>query len=163
MSTEFILCDECGEKCHGGRLYCKECLIKNADHKQVETVDGILVDEKLVDIIEWLWQHDIQTQNSCQDNDGCIWIQIYFSDFERFLKCMVTANPWSALYYIKNVDLRYTYSDDDELSIDDLEDELAEVYHLDYRFCPFQPESVSIRFPKDDLDYFQSELFYIIT
>jgi hypothetical protein len=66
----------------------------SADHKQVATsMPGVEVDEKLAALIEGCWAAKIDTDLSCQGDQGeYAWIQFYsVLDAESFLKLAVPA------------------------------------------------------------------------
>ncbi len=83
--VKFIDCDDCGASCYGRRLFCKQCLYKLSTHPQVESIYGYLVDEKLVNVLDWIWYMGFDTLNSCQDNDGKVWIEFESDSFYDFM------------------------------------------------------------------------------
>jgi hypothetical protein len=59
-------------------------------HKQVEADYmgySILVDDKVLPLLRILWDNDIKTYNSCQDNNGTIWIEFkHISDLQSIIR-----------------------------------------------------------------------------
>ena len=51
----------------------------------------IIVDEEMLDIIDWLWDFDIFTSNSCQNINGMCWIQFDSLSDESYLQRMARA------------------------------------------------------------------------
>jgi hypothetical protein len=99
-------------------------------HKRVAICDGsVLVDEKLACIIQWLWDHDIATSNSCQDSLGMTWIQFETEEDEARLVDM-TSHSSDMLAFIRGTLWRH---------VSDL--------------------GVSWRFPKEDLEWFEESVF----
>lgn len=128
----------CGAPCWPDRALCKECIVAGADHPQVITRHGIFVDEDLKDVIEWLFDHDILTSNSCQGDDGeCCWIQFESCEDEQSLLALAAA--------AKCPDLSEFL--DDLLNRDEIPDDFDEDY-----------VRVSWRFPREFLQEFKDIL-----
>ena len=134
--TEFVDCDECGNLCYGGRLFCKECLFIRAEHKQIETTYGTIVDEELVTVLEYLWDIGLETSNSCQNNHGNIWIEFETDSFMNFME---------TIRYIENIPL-YKFL----LKSFVLKKPMAELTDDD--------DSVAVRFPRKHLEWFEHEI-----
>ena len=134
--TEFVDCDECGNLCYGGRLFCKECLFIRAEHKQIETTYGTIVDEELVTVLEYLWDIGLETSNSCQNNHGNIWIEFETDGFMNFME---------TIRYIENIPL-YKFL----LKSFVLKKPMAELTDDD--------DSVAVRFPRKHLVWFEDEI-----
>lgn len=60
-----------------------------ADHPTTEmtTPDGdvVNIDTEIVPLIARLWKLGLKTLNSCQDNFGYVWIELFADDVERLL------------------------------------------------------------------------------
>lgn len=58
-------------------------------HRQASARDDdetIMVDENLVSVLEWLWSYNYCTYNSCQNNQGRIWIEFDLSSFKALVR-----------------------------------------------------------------------------
>lgn len=59
-------------------------------HKQVDVnffnIRTIQVDEEIKDMLELLWSKDYWTYNSCQDNNGMIWIDFDLDSFKTLMQ-----------------------------------------------------------------------------
>jgi hypothetical protein len=63
---------------HNGRCYCKSCQFLVADHPQVLSEQGYVVDIKICGLIDCLNKNGCKTVNSCQLNDKIrklAWVQ----------------------------------------------------------------------------------------
>lgn len=137
--TEFVDCDKCGSPCYDGRMYCKECLFIIAEHKQIETSYGTIVDEELVTVLECLWDIGLETSNSCQNNHGNIWIEF---ETETFMNMMDTIRLIENIplyqFLLKSFVLKTNMGElDDDDDFDD---------------------SVAVRFPRKHLAWFEDEI-----
>ncbi len=136
--VEFNDCDDCGVPCYGRRLFCKQCLYKRSVHPQVESRHGYLVDEKLINVLDWLWDMGFSTLNSCQNNHGKIWIEFESDSFYEFMD-IVDIKSFKLNKIVRQFEIQKHEDDEDDESI----------------------ESVSIRFPKKHLGCFERELLKI--
>lgn len=69
----------------------KTCLLSHAEspHTQLNTNEDVQVDSGIAPLLNLLWENGLETQNSCEHNDGCgsksgqhyVWIE--FSDVEH--------------------------------------------------------------------------------
>jgi len=123
-------------------------------------IDGVPIDEEIAPLIRALWERDIETVNSCQDNGDAhqIWIEFATtSDASRFLDAVIgrlgdyrtlygramgttmdTPDAWSYAVFPRNFGV-------EELIVND------EVHER--RIGPNDVDfSISIRFPRRDLD-----------
>lgn len=114
--------------------------MKRSHHPQRETKQGILVDEQMVNILELLWDHGLTTYNSCQDNFGTIWIEFDLDSYNAL--CIELQDSKQLADYMAstaNVECR-----EDE---DDQQKSFLERLVL-----------VSLRFPKEDLQWLEVQL-----
>lgn len=88
-------------------------------HPQVKVVDPtwgmLVVDEEMAPILSKLWKKGFVTFNSCQCNNGTIWIEFELDSFKKFLKIAKTClhyDLWEELVY--NSDTRFLCDDEDE-------------------------------------------------
>jgi hypothetical protein len=58
-------------------------------HPSVELIDPdgdvVRIDCEIAPLIQWLWDHRMETFNSCQDNYGYVWIEFGIHSAEAFL------------------------------------------------------------------------------
>lgn len=129
----------------GDRALCKECQIRIADHKQVESSFGPLIDEELVDIINIFHDFGIMTNNSCQvqtntsnpRHNNKTWICFdSIKDVEQFMKICKLGTKFH----------KYILEQDWDIVVDS-----------EYILDPLMYE-YSLRFPYSDLDYFRKSL-----
>ena len=120
------------------------------EHKQISLFnpfynDMINVDEGMTEILEILWhQAEINTQLSCEDNNGKIWIHFDFEDFQDFTSLIFTYNPEFYHHFIIECNLDLVLSDDGY--VDEETDEYIKGWVLEY--------SVGFRFDKNKKDEF---------
>jgi hypothetical protein len=129
------------------------------DHKKVEIYDPFLdetvgIDEGIAPLIKALWDLDIRTVNSCQENrPGIIWIEFQSSyDLEEFLLVAIPNREgllhksllydWDIIASVE--DIAYTIID-------------GEVFHHD---PPEYCVGVSVRFPADQYEAILKNVCY---
>lgn len=86
------------------------------EHKQTPILDNgeivFTVDEKIQSLIQFLWDNDIETFNSCQDNvKGTVWIQYYLDDWMLISECAFRTERQELYWFIQeecNVELLFT-------------------------------------------------------
>ncbi len=131
-------CDNCNIKLtfenSGDCAICKDCQKINAEHKQVESSFGPLIDEELVEIINALHDSDVMTNNSCQQqtnkrHNNKTWICFdSLKDVEKFMKIckldtkfhkFILEQEWDIIVESKDIlniesyeySLRFSYKD----------------------------------------------------
>jgi hypothetical protein len=106
-----------------------------------------MVDKDLLPIIDWLWDFDILTKNSCQDLFGKCWIEFATtSDEAKLLDMAQTCNSGSIADFVQKwVSRTEEYCEESEDESDDGSDGSDE-------------PSVSWRFPADKRDLFYDTL-----
>lgn len=147
---EEIECDSCNIKLtfenSGDRVFCKDCQKDRAEHKQVESNFGPLIDEELVDIINIFHDNCIMTNNSCQEqmnrrHTNKTWICFdSIKDVERFMKICSLGTKFHQ--YILEQEWDIVVEPKDILNVNMYE--------------------YSLRFPYKDLDYFKKSFIYLI-
>lgn len=155
----------------GEIIHLLERKYKTKKHKQVKLYcpfyrEEIEVDEKLKELLDLIWENDIMTVNSCQDNPlGYIWINFdEYDDFNQFMKIVankldidslnrvLTSRPIKKDDWIFNMHLMGT-NDNNFDSDDESEEDGVTKYDYDYT-------SFSVRFPHSDLQYVINKLRY---
>jgi hypothetical protein len=146
------------------------------EHPTVE-IDGVPIDEGIAQLIRLLWDLDLDTTNSCQDNNGRVWVEFATPyDAEEFLNRIAiyedgldtlynrirgawvpvdddtwqTSNAWR--YDVSPVDLsvREEITEQDEL------EEISEgpaqfTFRVSVRFPPFDLAAVMDRLGADSV------------
>lgn len=134
------------------------------EHPTVE-VDGVPIDREIAPLIRALWELEIATLNSCQDNHGRVWIEFASAaDAEDFLDRVAVyegeldtlynriRGEWEPLDYEnwRERDAWWYSALPHDLSVDQ---ELTEDDEIE-ETCTGPPQfifSVSVRFPRRDL------------
>ena len=118
------------------------------------------IDENIAPLIQELWNLEILTLNSCEDNNntGQMWIQLASQDDLQFImdmlfkgrkrtdKLFIASQKWSYTTHISNENVDNSDDEDDE----DDEDDDKNISPLFQRLVP--ECSLSWRFPIDDYD-----------
>jgi hypothetical protein len=142
-------------KCNEGSQYTKPKYNENF-HKQVKIYNpfykcNIDVDIKLAKLLSGLWKHNIETNNSCQDNvpKGYVWLCFdHNSDFDNFIRIINN-------YILINI-TDYDKQDDYLRRIESCGSHFEDCW--DYKFVMDTDEldftvNISVRFPIRDLEF----------
>jgi hypothetical protein len=126
-----------------------------AEHKQV-AVGGIEVDEGMERVLSALWGHRVQTFNSCIANDSkahlarfrepVTWIEADANDWQRLLTWALNQCPELLDFLQQEADAEFLFDDDGWPEGDEGDEYWHTGNHLIF--------SVSLRFPRAQLDYF---------
>ena len=104
----------------------------------------IEVDAGIVDLLKLVWQEGFETSNSCQDNDGKVWIQFtHLRDYKQLVRD--AAKYGRDLYDFlvqSSKNLNVAFRDDDDQEESDEEREIIRRRPLVW--------SVGLRFPKEE-------------
>lgn len=117
-----------------------------AEHEQaIVTYYGreIEVDVGMVRILQLIWSQNVRTYNSCQDNNGKIWIEMELSDFKRIITRSKHLNH--QLYDFIHDDADYQLDFDDVYYDETVDDSVI---------GPYITWTVSLRFDKEDEEKF---------
>lgn len=133
-------------------------------HKQVKVIcddEELFVDVGMVDLLKAIWQHDIVTVNSCQENfPDTTWIEFLSpDDASKFLNIVAGEHPhkekrpWLSLYgrieaFGSNQDWSFNIHPRNEGVIETLLNDEVRYEYLGFNDFKF---SVSIRFPIKDI------------
>lgn len=146
----------------GGRYACKPCQVQGAQHPQVESAGGFLVDEKMLDLINLLVAQRYDTENSCQGGDPRkpprrnrperkgkpqrAWVQFAsVADVQDLMRRARACGHCELYEYLSTPPVTWQMLPPDLYDDNDAEDELDLVDDVG------QPWSVSLRFPATDI------------
>lgn len=128
------------------------------NHKtvQVKRPGGLIVDidEGIVDLIQMIWRCGFSTFNSCEDNNGNIWVE--FASMDEFTRLCQTAHTFNLEHGVK-----YEYETLSNFLISDcictvniLDDGYVTKNNVEYISGKNVFLSVSVRFGKIDKNQF---------
>ena len=126
-----------------------------AGHPQVE-INGTEVDAGMERVLSALWGHRVQTFNSCIDNrsknhlkkfgEPVTWIEVDATDWQRLLTWALNQCPELLDFLQEEADAEFLFSDDGWPEGEEGDEYWHTGNHLIF--------SVSLRFPRAQLDYF---------
>ena len=119
------------------------------------------IDKKIAPLIETLWKLEIDTCNSCEDNNGVVWIEFFTAnDAEQFFNIVAKFSHSIKSMYNR---LRQGWDSGDtsdfweynahvsdfgvDSEVDETDTYVTETFTGEHQFCVH----VSVRFPKKDL------------
>lgn len=125
--------------------------MKFIDHETVEIYnpffkEKIQIDVAISELISLLWDIDIMTLNSCQENKpGIIWIEFPFFEADRFLNIICNKHFDSVYNGIMQNDIDSNWKFD--VSVDDMSEYINEKDEIDVKGSPQITFNLSVRFP----------------
>lgn len=121
------ICEECNKNVqYINRCICEECILRMSKHELVKSSRGHYIDKKILPLIEHIWNLNVETTNSCQDNRGCVWIEFIVSDFHLFLRTL----PIELAEYFEGSKINYVCNKEE-----------------------IDRSTIGLRFPKEDLEW----------
>jgi len=133
----------------------------NTEHKQVKTYykdDQIFVDEMLQGLIQFFFDNDIYTVNSCQNiNGGKVWIEFFYYDWFKIIQVAYKLNlsHEHELYYFAQENCNVNLHANDDGYLDEANDEWVEGNEIMW--------TASIRFPAPLLSKFEELIRNVVS